>query len=84
MGNKRGKSMKYLVNFKLPPQKGWSEIVDVISNDNTYEARHEAKLKAAEMLKHRILNDGVFSIIDKSHVEICPMEWEKIKNKEQV
>jgi len=72
--------MKYLVNFKLVPIKGWSEIVDVKSNKNTSDDRHEAKEKAAEMLKHRILNDGIFTIIDKSHVEICPMEWEKIKH----
>jgi len=72
--------MKYLINFRLLPQKGWSEIVDVNSNKDTSDDRHEAKVKAAEMLKNRILNDGVFSIIDKSHVELCPMELEKIKN----
>ena len=72
--------MKYLINFRLPPKKGWSEIVDIDSNKDTPDDRHEAKVKAAEMLKNRILNDGVFTIIDKSHVELCPMELEKIKN----
>ena len=71
--------MKYLVNFKLKPQKGWSEIVDVESDLNDSNAKTEAKQKAAEMLKHRLLNDGVFTVIDKSHVEICPMELEKLK-----
>ena len=72
--------MKYLINFRLTPQKGWSEIVDVDSNKDTPDDRREAKTKATEMLKNRILNDGVFTIIDKSHVELCPMELEKIKN----
>ena len=72
--------MKYLIHFRLPPQKGWSEIVDIDSNQDTSDDRHEAKVKAAEMLKNRILHHGIFSIIDKSHVELCPMEWEKIKN----
>ena len=39
----------------------------------------DAREKAAEMLKNRILNDGVFSLIDKSDVHICPMELEKVK-----
>ena len=47
-----------------------------VSND-TY--RKNARDKASEMLKNRILNDGVFSLIDKSDVHICPMELEKVK-----
>ena len=38
--------MKYLINFRLPPKKGWSEIVDIDSNKDTPDDRHEAKLKA--------------------------------------
>ena len=70
--------MKYLVNFVFKKQ-GWSEISDVESNVDTQEDRKNARDKAAEMLKNRILNDGVFSLIDKSDVHICPMELERIK-----
>ena len=70
--------MKYLVNFVFKKQ-GWSEISDVESNADTQEDRKDAREKAAEMLKNRILNDGVFSLIDKSDVLICPMELEKVK-----
>ena len=70
--------MKYLVNFVFKKQ-GWSEISDVESNADTKEDRNDARDKAAEMLKNRILNDGVFSLIDKSDVLICPMELEKVK-----
>ena len=70
--------MKYLVNFVFKKQR-WSEISDVESNADTKEDRNDARDKAAEMLKNRILNDGVFSLIDKSDVLICPMELEKIK-----
>ena len=76
--------MKYLINFRLTPQKGWSEIVDVNSNKDTPDDRREAKTKAAEMLKNRILNDGIFSIINKSDIELCPMEWEKIKIEDKI
>ena len=75
--------MKYLVNFKLKPQKGWSEIVDVESDLNDSDAKYEAKQKAAEMLKHRLLNDGIFTFIDKADIEPCPMEWEKLKQEKQ-
>tara|TARA_R100000315_G_C5125888_1_gene71907 strand:+ start:98 stop:337 length:240 start_codon:yes stop_codon:yes gene_type:complete len=75
--------MKYLVNFKLKPQKGWSEIVDVESDLNDSNAKTEAKQKAAEMLKHRLLNDGILTLVDKSNIEACPMEWEKLKQEEQ-
>ena len=71
--------MKYLVNFKLVSQ-GWSEIVDIESNIDTKEDRNNARDKAAEMLKSRILNDGVFSLIDQSHSQTIPMEMEKIKH----
>ena len=70
--------MKYLVNFVFKKQ-GWSEISDVESNADTKEDKNDARDKAAEMLKNRILNDGVFSLIDKSDVHICPMELEKVK-----
>ena len=70
--------MKYLVNFIFKKQ-GWSEISNVESNADTQEDRKDARDKAAEMLKNRILNDGVFSLIDKSDVLICPMELEKVK-----
>ena len=70
--------MKYLVNFIFKKQ-GWSEISDVESNADTQEDRQNARGKAAEMLKNRILNDGVFSLIDKSDVHICPMELERVK-----
>tara|TARA_R100000329_G_scaffold116382_1_gene95739 strand:+ start:38 stop:265 length:228 start_codon:yes stop_codon:yes gene_type:complete len=75
--------MKYLVNFKLKPQKGWSEIVDVESDLNDSDAKYEAKQKAAEMLKHRLLNDGIFTFIDKADIEPCPMEWEKLKHEKR-
>ena len=71
--------MKYLVNFKLNPQRGWSEIVDVESNLDDHSAKHEAKQKAAEMLKHRLLNDGIYTFIDKADIQLCPMEWENLK-----
>ena len=71
-------SLKYLVNFIFKKQ-GWSEISDVESNVDTQEDRKNARDKAAEMLKNRILNDGVFSLIDKSDVHICPMELERVK-----
>ena len=71
--------MKYLVNFKLKPQRGWSEIVDVESNPDDHSAKHEAKQKAAEMLKHRLLNDGIYTFIDKADIQLCPMEWENLK-----
>ena len=70
--------MKYLVNFIFKKQ-GWSEISDVESNADTQEDRKNARDKASEMLKNRILNDGVFSLIDKSDVHICPMELERVK-----
>ena len=70
--------MKYLVNFVFKKQ-GWSEISDVESNADTQEDRKNARDKASEMLKNRILNDGVFSLIDKSDVNICPMELERVK-----
>ena len=74
----RFSSMKYLVNFVFKKQ-GWSEISDVESNADTQEDRKNARDKASEMLKNRILNDGVFSLIDKSDVHICPMELERVK-----
>ena len=70
--------MKYLVNFVFKKQ-GWSEISDVESNADTQEDGKNARDKASEMLKNRILNDGVFSLIDKSDVHICPMELERVK-----
>ena len=35
------------------------------------------------MLKHRLLNDGIFTFIDKADIEPCPMEWEKIKHEKR-
>jgi len=70
--------MKYLVNFKIKEQ-GWSEIVDVLSNKDSKEDKLVAREKAAEMLKNRILNDGVFSLIDKSNTTVIPMELEKLE-----
>ena len=68
--------MKYLVNFKMKKQ-GWSEIVDVLSNKDSEQDRKDAWLKASELLANRILNDGVFSLIDKSNTITIPMELEK-------
>jgi|TARA_R100001594_G_C3996240_1_gene253571 hypothetical protein len=70
--------MKYLVNFKIKEQ-GWSEIVDVLSNKDSQDDKLVAREKAAEMLKNRILNDGVFSLIDKSNTNVIPMELEKLE-----
>ena len=65
--------------YKLTRERNESDMICEKIID-TKEDRNNARDKAAEMLKHRILNDGIFTIIDKSHVEICPMEWEKIKH----
>ena len=70
--------MKYLVNFKIKEQ-GWSEIVEVLSNKDLKEDKSDALEKASEMLKNRILNDGVFSLIDKSDTNTIPMELEKLE-----
>ena len=70
--------MKYLVNFKIKEQ-GWSEIVDVLSNKDSQDDKLVAREKAAKMLKNRILNDGVFSLIDKSNTNVIPMELEKLE-----
>ena len=70
--------MKYLVNFKIKEQ-GWSQIVDVLSNKDSQDDKLVAREKAAEMLKNRILNDGVFSLIDKSNTNVIPMELEKLE-----
>ena len=70
--------MKQLVNFKIKEQ-GWSEIVDVLSNKDSQDDKLVAREKAAEMLKNRILNDGVFSLIDKSNTNVIPMELEKLE-----
>ena len=70
--------MKYLVNFKIKEQ-GWSEIVEVLSNKDFKEDKSDALEKASEMLKNRILNDGVFSLIDKSNTNVIPMELEKLE-----
>ena len=71
-------SMKYLVNFVIKKQ-GWSEITDIESNLDDHDAKIEAREKAAEMLKQRILNDGIYLLINKSEVQIFPMELEKVK-----
>ena len=70
--------MKYLVNFKIKEQ-GWSEIVDVLSNKDSEQDRKDARQKASELLANRILNDGVFSLIDKSNTNTIPMELEKLE-----
>ena len=70
--------MKYLVNFKIKEQ-GWSEIVEVLSNKDFKEDKSDALEKASEMLKNRILNDGVFSLIDRSNTNVIPMELEKVE-----
>ena len=68
--------MKYLVNFKIKEQ-GWSEITEVLSNKDSEQDRKDARQKASELLANRILNDGVFSLIDKSNTNTIPMELEK-------
>ena len=40
--------MKYLVNFKIKAQ-GWSEIVEVPSNQDSEQDRSDAREKAAEL-----------------------------------
>ena len=70
--------MKYLVNFKIKEQ-GWSEIVDIISNKDSKEDKLEAREEASKMLKNRILNDGVFTLIDESNTNVIPMELEKLE-----
>ncbi len=70
--------MKYLVNFKIKEQ-GWSEIVDVLSNKDSEQDRKDARQKASELLANRILNDGVFCLIDKSNTNTIPMELEKLE-----
>ena len=75
---KQGERMKYLVNFKIKEQ-GWSEIVDVLSNKDSEQDRKDARQKASELLANRILNDGVFSLIDKSNTNTIPMELEKLE-----
>ena len=74
--------MKYLVNFKIKEQ-GWSEITEVLSNKDSKEDKLVAREKAAEMLKNRILNDGVFSLIDKSNTNVIPMELEKLEKEKK-
>ena len=76
INNLKGESMKYLVNFKIKKQ-GWSEIVEVLSNKDSEQDRKDARQKASELLANRILNDGVFSLIDKSNTNTIPMELEK-------
>ena len=44
-----------------------------------FKAEILAKQKAAEMLKHRLLNDGIYTFIDKANIQLCPMEWENLK-----
>ena len=70
--------MKYLVNFKIKEQ-GWSEIVDIISNKDSKEDKLEAREEASKMLKNRILNDGVFTLIDESNTNVIPMELEQLE-----
>ena len=70
--------MKYLVIFKIKEQ-GWSEIVEVLSNKDSEQDRKDARQKASELLANRILNDGVFSLIDKSNTNTIPMELEKLE-----
>ena len=70
--------MKYLVNFKIKEQ-GWSEIVDVLSNKNSEQDRIDARQKASELLANRILNNGIFTLIDKSDTNTIPMELEKLE-----
>ena len=70
--------MKYLVNFKIK-EHGWSEIVEVLSNKDSEQDRKDARQKASELLANRILNDGVFSLIDKSNTNTIPMELEKLE-----
>ena len=70
--------MKYLVNFKIKEQ-GWSEITEVLSNKDSEQDRKDARQKASELLANRILNDGVFSLIDKSNTNTIPMELEKLE-----
>ena len=77
INNLKGESMKYLVNFKIKEQ-GWSEIVEVLSNKDSEQDRKDARQKASELLANRILNDGVFSLIDKSNTNTIPMELELI------
>ena len=70
--------MKYLVNFKIKEQ-GWSESVEVLSNKDSEQDRKDARQNASELLANRILNDGVFSLIDKSNTNTIPMELEKLE-----
>ena len=72
------KSMKYLVNFKIKAQ-GWSEIVEVPSNQDSEQDRSDAREKAAELLANRILNSGILTLIDTSNINTIPMQLEKVK-----
>jgi len=74
--------MKYLVNFKIKEQ-GWSEIVDIISNKDSKEDKLEAREEASKMLKNRILNDGVFTLIDESNTNVIPMELEQLEKEKK-
>ena len=74
--------MKYLVNFKIKEQ-GWSEIVDVLSNKNSEQDRIDARQKASELLANRILNNGIFTLIDKSDTNTIPMELEKLEKERE-
>ena len=74
--------MKYLVNFKIKEQ-GWSEITEVLSNKDSEQDRKDARQKASELLANRILNDGVFSLIDKSNTNTIPMELEKLEKERE-
>ena len=74
--------MKYLVNFKIKEQ-GWSEIVDVLSNKNSEQDRNDARQKASELLANRILNNGIFTLIDKSDTNTIPMELEKLEKERE-
>ena len=74
--------MKYLVNFKIKEQ-GWSEIVDVLSNKNSEQDRIDARQKASEHLANRILNNGIFTLIDKSDTNTIPMELEKLEKERE-
>ena len=70
--------MKYLVNFKIKAQ-GWSEIVEVPSNQDSEQDRSDAREKAAELLTNRILNSGILTLIDTSNTNTIPMQLEKVK-----
>ena len=74
--------MKYLVNFKIKEQ-GWSEITEVLSNKDSEQDRKDARQKASELLANRILNDVVFSLIDKSNTNTIPMELEKLEKERE-